>query len=146
MPKEITTLKPEHRFLDETGDTTFYGKGRKLIVGQNGVSLSFGLGVVRIDRPLEDVRREVRALEAQVGINWARLLPKRLSSRRHEGDFQQAQTRRKCPISISNPQRETSVMSCPIALGEELKQRWDAVASVPAECVWTCLSQKGVLG
>jgi hypothetical protein len=30
------------------------------------VSLSFGLGVVRIDRPLEDVRREVRALQAQV--------------------------------------------------------------------------------
>ncbi len=48
------------------GDTTFYGKGRKLTVGQDGVSLSFGLGVVRIDRPLEDVRREVRALEAQV--------------------------------------------------------------------------------
>ncbi len=55
-----------HRFLDETGDTTFYGKGRKLIVGQGGVSLSFGLGVVRIDRPPEEVRREVRALQAQV--------------------------------------------------------------------------------
>lgn len=55
-----------HRFLDETGDTTFYGKGRKLIVGQEGVSLCFGLGVVRIDRPLEEVRREVRALQTQV--------------------------------------------------------------------------------
>ena len=30
------------------------------------MSLSFGLGVVRIDRPLEEVRREIRALEAQV--------------------------------------------------------------------------------
>ena len=68
MPDDSTTPPPEtfHRFLDETGDTTFYGKGRKLIVGQEGVSLSFGLGVVRIDRPLEEVRREVRALEAQV--------------------------------------------------------------------------------
>ena len=58
MPDELPA-KPEtfHRFLDETGDTTFYGKGRKLIVGQDGVSLSFGLGVVRIDRPLEEVRR-----------------------------------------------------------------------------------------
>ena len=37
-----------------------------MIVGQAGVSLSFGLGVVRIDRPLEEVRREVRTLEAQV--------------------------------------------------------------------------------
>jgi hypothetical protein len=55
-----------HRFLDETGDTTFYGKGRKLIIGQEGVSLCFGLGVVRIDRPLEEVRREVRALQTQV--------------------------------------------------------------------------------
>lgn len=62
------TEKPKafHRFLDETGDTTFYGKGGKLIVGQEGVSLSFGLGVVRIERPLDEVRREVRALEAQV--------------------------------------------------------------------------------
>lgn len=55
-----------HRFLDETGDTTFYGKGRRVIVGESGVSLSFGIGVVRIDRSLEEVRREVRALHAQV--------------------------------------------------------------------------------
>ena len=70
MSDEPATASPKaetfHRFLDETGDTTFYGKGRKLITGQDGVSLSFGLGVVRIDRPLEEVRREVRALEAQV--------------------------------------------------------------------------------
>lgn len=68
MSEQTSTAKPEtfHRFLDETGDTTFYGKGRKLIVGQDGVSLSFGLGVVRIDRPLEEVRREIQALEAQV--------------------------------------------------------------------------------
>jgi hypothetical protein len=60
--------KPErfHRFLDETGDTAFYGKGRKLIVGRDGVSLSFGLGVVRVDRPLNEVRQEVRALQTQV--------------------------------------------------------------------------------
>jgi hypothetical protein len=62
------SMKPEtfHRFLDETGDTTFYGKGRKVIIGTHGVSLSFGLGVVRIDLPLQQVRREVRALQAQV--------------------------------------------------------------------------------
>jgi len=55
-----------HRFLDETGDTTFYGKGRKLIIGQEGVSLCFGLGIVRIDRPLNDVRQEISALQRQV--------------------------------------------------------------------------------
>lgn len=68
MLEETPKPAPEvrHRFLDETGDTTFYGKGRKLIVGQGGVSLSFGLGMVRVDRPLDEVRREVRALRAQV--------------------------------------------------------------------------------
>jgi hypothetical protein len=68
MPQTESSLPAQifHRFLDETGDTTFFGKGRKLIVGQNGVSLSFGLGVVKIDRPLEEVRREIRALEKQV--------------------------------------------------------------------------------
>lgn len=70
MSDDAATVSPKpetfHRFLDETGDTTFYGKGRKLIIGQDGVSLSFGLGVVRIDRPLAEVRREIRALEAQV--------------------------------------------------------------------------------
>jgi hypothetical protein len=68
LMSEETTRKPEvyHRFLDETGDTTFYGKGRKLIVGQDGVSLSFGLGVMRIDRSLKEVRQEVCALEKQV--------------------------------------------------------------------------------
>lgn len=68
MPDKAATQTAEvyHRFLDETGDTTFYGKGRKLIVGQQGVSLSFGLGVLRIDRPLAEVRREVRALQEQV--------------------------------------------------------------------------------
>jgi len=55
-----------HRFLDETGDTTFYGKGKKLIIGQEGVSRCFGLGIVRIDRPLNDVRQEVTALQRQV--------------------------------------------------------------------------------
>ena len=70
MSDEPATASPKaetfHRFLDETGDTTFFGKGRKLILGQGGVSLSFGLGIVRIDRPLEEVRREVQGLQAQV--------------------------------------------------------------------------------
>lgn len=55
-----------HRFLDETGDTAIYGAGKRLILGQDGVSLSFGMGIVRIDRPLMDVRAEVAALQKQV--------------------------------------------------------------------------------
>lgn len=62
------TNQPEtkHRFLDETGDTTFYGKGKTLIVGQDGVSLSFELGIVRIDKPLAEVRNEIVALQQSV--------------------------------------------------------------------------------
>lgn len=59
-------VRTHHRFLDETGDTTFYGKGRRLIVGQQGVSLSFGLGMVRIDRPLPEIRRDIQVLHALV--------------------------------------------------------------------------------
>jgi hypothetical protein len=55
-----------HRFLDETGDTTFYGAGRKVILGQNGVSQSFGMGIVRIDGNLAEVRRDILALQRQV--------------------------------------------------------------------------------
>jgi len=60
------THETMHRFLDETGDTTFFGKGRRLIVGQDGVSLSFSLGLVRIDDKLDTVRRDIVALQRQV--------------------------------------------------------------------------------
>ena len=65
-PRKAPAPETIHRFLDETGDTTFYGKGHRVAVGENGVSLSFGLGLVKIERPLEEVRREIRALEKQV--------------------------------------------------------------------------------
>lgn len=43
----------EHRFfyVDETGDPSFYGKGRKLIVGTEGCSRMFGLGFLRTANP-----------------------------------------------------------------------------------------------
>ena len=36
----------EHWFfyVDETGDASFYGKGKKLIVGNEGCSRTFGVG------------------------------------------------------------------------------------------------------
>jgi len=64
--KTNSKTNTSHRFLDETGDTTFYGKGRKLIVGQEGCSLSFGLGIVKVNRPLDEVRKEIQELEKQV--------------------------------------------------------------------------------
>ena len=59
-------LETSHRFLDEAGDTTFYGKGKQLILGTEGVSLIFGMTIVRIDRPLAEVRAEITALQKQV--------------------------------------------------------------------------------
>jgi hypothetical protein len=57
-----------HRFIDEVGDTTFYGKGsgRRIILGQEGVSLVFGVSIVKFSRPLADIRSEIAALQKQV--------------------------------------------------------------------------------
>ncbi len=56
-----------HRFLDEAGDTTFYGKDHVPIIGiQNGVSLCFILGMVKFHAPLEPIRQEIRRLQNQV--------------------------------------------------------------------------------
>jgi hypothetical protein len=56
----------EHRFLDEMGDSTFYGKGRRIIIGETGVSLSFGIGILKIKRPLGEVRAEVMQLQKEI--------------------------------------------------------------------------------
>jgi hypothetical protein len=59
-------LPMAHRFVDEVGDTTFYGKGRKIILGQEGVSLVFGMAIVKFASPLAEVRSHVSALQKQV--------------------------------------------------------------------------------
>ena len=57
-----------HRFIDEVGDTTFYGKGggKQIILGQEGASLVFGMGIVKLRRPLAEIRSEIVALQKQV--------------------------------------------------------------------------------
>jgi hypothetical protein len=65
-PEAAPPLERVHRFLDEAGDTTFYGKGGQLILGTEGVSLTFGMAIARIDRPLAEVRAEILALQRQV--------------------------------------------------------------------------------
>jgi len=59
-------LPVTHRFLDEMGDATFFGKGGEVVVGTPGVSRSFGMGITRIDRPMTEVREEIRKLHQQV--------------------------------------------------------------------------------
>lgn len=56
-----------HRFLDEAGDTTFFGKGHTPIIGvQNGVSLCFILGMVKFKSPLDAIRQDVVRLQQEV--------------------------------------------------------------------------------
>lgn len=55
-----------HRFMDEAGDTTFYGKGKIPIVGNEGVSNCFILGMLKIKEPLESVRDKIRELQTQI--------------------------------------------------------------------------------
>jgi len=43
-PPDQKAPEKVHRFLDEAGDTTFFGKGRVPMLGQDGVSLSFCAG------------------------------------------------------------------------------------------------------
>jgi hypothetical protein len=67
MPDDSSISLPVvHRFIDEVGDTTFFGKGGTDILGTEGVSLTFGMGIVKIDRPLAQVRSEITALHRQV--------------------------------------------------------------------------------
>jgi hypothetical protein len=61
-----SNLHEYHRFLDEAGDTTFYGKGRIPIIGTNGVSNVFIIGMVKYNEPLEPLRR--RIIEFSSGI------------------------------------------------------------------------------
>lgn len=59
-------LPRNHRFLDECGDTTFFGKGRAPVLGQNGVSLAFGLGLVKFNVPVDEARAQVKALAQEI--------------------------------------------------------------------------------
>jgi hypothetical protein len=56
-------IKHNHRFLDESGDTTFYGKGRKNILGTIGVSNCFIIGMLKIKQPLHELRKAVNELQ-----------------------------------------------------------------------------------
>jgi len=58
-----------HYFLDEAGDSTFYGKGRTPILGQEGVSSCFILGLLKINEPLDAIRRKVINLQNQIAAD-----------------------------------------------------------------------------
>jgi hypothetical protein len=58
-----------HRFLDEAGDTTFFGKSRKCIIGTEGVSKSFIIGMVKFRKPLVELRRLIIEMQKEVEID-----------------------------------------------------------------------------
>jgi hypothetical protein len=66
MTESKHIIKTNHRFLDEAGDCTFYGKKRTNIIGTEGVSNCFILGLVKFKEPLAPLRQEVMALQKRV--------------------------------------------------------------------------------
>jgi len=62
MSTSSPALERVHRFLDEAGDTTFFGKGGVPMLGREGVSMSFGLGMVKFTGSAADARRQVEGL------------------------------------------------------------------------------------
>src|SRR3990172_313673 len=63
----LARSQESHRYLDEAGDTTFFGRGHTPAIGiEKGVSLCFILGMVKFRSPLDTVRTEIEALAADV--------------------------------------------------------------------------------
>ncbi|MEP7170275.1 MAG: DUF3800 domain-containing protein [Bacteroidota bacterium] len=62
-------IKTNHRFLDEAGDTSFYGKGKANIIGSKGVSKCFILGMVKFKESLNEVRDQIISIQNEVADN-----------------------------------------------------------------------------
>jgi hypothetical protein len=75
----------DHRFLDEAGDTTFFGAHKQPIVGNQGVSLSFAIGMVKFAGELPPIRAAIRNLQAEVAadryLNVIPSIAKKVTSR-----------------------------------------------------------------
>lgn len=55
-----------HRFLDEAGDTTFYGKGKIPLLGTDGVSKYFILGMLTVNESLDTLRKKITELQNNI--------------------------------------------------------------------------------
>lgn len=89
MTKKKKTKKSivQHRFLDEAGDTTFYGKGNRPILGNEGVSNCFILGMVKFTDPLEKIRQEVFQLQKEISENDFFYTPSLLKKKQSKGGY-----------------------------------------------------------
>lgn len=77
----------DHRFLDEAGDTAFYGPGRRVIVGTPGVSKAFYLGCVRFKCPLAEARMVVMDAQRRVRESSASTRFQSVQKRLAKGGF-----------------------------------------------------------
>lgn len=87
MAKAKSNIKTNHSFLDEAGDTTFYGKDKKAILGAEGVSRCFILGMVKFKEPLEPLRQEIFRLQAQVADDPYYQVPSILKKKQGAGYY-----------------------------------------------------------
>ncbi len=62
----MSNLHKYHRFLDEAGDTTFFGKGNLSVIGKEGVSKMFAIGMVKFDEPLNEVREKIVTFQNKI--------------------------------------------------------------------------------
>lgn len=69
MNKEKLPQQQYHRFLDEAGDMTFYGKGRVPILGEKGVSHCFILGMVKFHTDLKPIRTQLFDFQRSIPEN-----------------------------------------------------------------------------
>ena len=77
-----------HRFLDEAGDTIFFGKGRIPIIGQQGVSLGFSIGMVKFSEELASLRTRVMELQRHVAEDrYLNVIPSVAKKIRNRGFF-----------------------------------------------------------
>jgi hypothetical protein len=58
-----------HRFLDEAGDTTVYGKGKTDVIGKEGVSNCFIIGMVKFKEALEPLRNKIIELQQKIATD-----------------------------------------------------------------------------
>jgi hypothetical protein len=89
MAKKKDTKKQiaKHRFLDEAGDTTFYGKGNRPVLGSEGVSNCFILGMVKFTEPLEKVRNDLLQLQTEIAENELFQVPSLLKKKMGKGGY-----------------------------------------------------------
>lgn len=77
-----------HRFLDEAGDTTFYSKSGAPLLGNEGVSNCFILGMLKIKDPLDEVRKSILDLEHQIASDeWFSKVPSIQKKKKKMGYF-----------------------------------------------------------